>query len=168
MLLCAFVVPFVTWVIRLYDGPPMSLSDPNVLEIAPGVAVPLSVTHFTFSRSGGPGGQNVNKVSSKAMLCVVLADLAGHLDGATLDRLSRLAGSHLTLDGRIVLTCDESRSQHANKATCLQRLRELIVAARVRPKRRRKTKPSRGAKERRLQSKKQRGEIKQSRQQRFD
>jgi len=139
-----------------------------MLEIAPGLSLPLHLVEFTFSRSSGPGGQNVNKVNTKAALSVRLEDLAAHLDAPTLDRLRGLASSRLTVDDRLVVTCDESRSQHANKATCLERLRELIVRARVRPRKRKRTKPSRAAKERRLQAKKKRGEIKHARQARFD
>jgi ribosome-associated protein len=141
---------------------------PNTLDIAPGLAVPVSLLTFTFSRSSGPGGQNVNKLNTKATLSLKLEDLGPYVSAAVLERLRRLGGSRVTEDGRLMLTCDESRSQHANKAACVERLRQLIIESRHIPRRRRRTRPSRAAKERRLQSKKQRGQIKQSRQQRFD
>lgn len=138
------------------------------IQIAPGVTIPLAVLEFSFARSGGPGGQNVNKLNTKATLSVRLEDLAGYMDAPAVGRLARLAAGKITSDDRLVLQCEESRSQHANKATCIEKLRDLIVQALVRPKHRRKTKPSRGAKERRLQSKKQRGQIKEGRRGRFE
>ena len=143
-------------------------TQPNTLVVAPGVELPQSILAFRFSRSSGPGGQNVNKLNTKAMLSVSLKELASHIDPGTLGRLRHLAGSRVTVDDRLVIQCEESRSQVANRAECVIKLRELIVRARVVPKRRRKTKPSRGAKERRLQAKKNRGEIKQSRRERHD
>ena len=143
-------------------------SPPNTLEIAPGLVIPLHIIDFTFARSSGPGGQNVNKLNTKATLSLRLDDLVPYIPPGVLARLRRLAVHRTTDDGRLILSSEEFRSQHANKAGCLEKLRHLILQARVAPKPRRKTKPSRGAKERRLQSKKQRGQIKHSRQQRFE
>jgi len=134
---------------------------PGRAPLAPGVSVPASALEFNFVASGGPGGQNVNKVATKAELRVRLADLG--LPGPVAARLAVLAGRRLTDAGEIVISSDGHRSQSRNREECLVRLRELIVRAQVRPKVRRKTKPSRGSVERRLESKKRRGGIKRDR-----
>jgi ribosome-associated protein len=115
-----------------------------------------------YARSGGPGGQNVNKVSSKAELWVQLGAIRGMTHRA-LERLRAMAGSRLTGADELHLRAESERSQQANRDEVLQRLRELIVAARVEPKVRRRTKPSRAAKQRRLESKRKRGQIKSHR-----
>jgi ribosome-associated protein len=134
---------------------------PGRVPLAPGVAAPASALVFSFVASGGPGGQNVNKVATKAELRVRLADLP--LAGPVAARLAALAGRRLTEAGEIVISNDEHRSQSRNREECLARLRELIVRAQVKPKVRRKTRPSRGSVERRLESKKRRGGIKRER-----
>ncbi len=139
-------------------------SEPNLIEIAPGLSVPMWVLDFTFSRSGGPGGQNVNKLNTKATLSVLLGDLVGYIGAEAVERLRHLAGSKVTEDDRLLLVSQESRSQQANKADCVEKLRQLILQARVRPKRRKKTKPTYSSKLRRLKEKKHRGEIKRDRQ----
>ena len=117
---------------------------------------------WSFSRSGGPGGQNVNKVSTKAELRVPLSALRrfGPDDG---DRLEATAGRFLTAAGDILVTADETRSQADNRELCLARLKSIVTTATTRPKVRRKTKPSRGAKERRLKEKRVSSEKKQRR-----
>jgi ribosome-associated protein len=82
---------------------------------------------------------------------------------AAVGRLRALAGSRLTVEGQIHLSSDETRSQEGNRAEVMRRLREMIVEARREPKRRRKTKPTRGSKMRRLDAKRRRGEIKAGR-----
>jgi ribosome-associated protein len=136
---------------------------PNSIEIAPGLSVPERVLSFTFARSGGPGGQNVNKLNSKAILRVSLADLAPFLDWGTLQRLRIGAGKSVTDADELLIACEESRSAQGNKQECIEKLRDMILRARVRPKVRKKTKPSRGSKERRIESKKRRGDIKRGR-----
>jgi ribosome-associated protein len=136
----------------------------NRIPIAPGVLLAESALRFTFSRSGGPGGQNVNKLSTKATLTVQTDDLADVLPIWALKRLLIHAGSRLTSDGeRIILTDSSSRSQHANKLACLAKLRLMVVEAMNRPRRRRPTKPSRGSIQRRLDAKRQRSERKSQR-----
>ena len=116
---------------------------------------------FSFVASAGPGGQNVNKRATKAQLRVRLADLP--LTHAQQGRLARLAGSLLTASGDLLIIADDRRSQGQNKSACVDRLSALVKQALVAPKVRRPTKPSRGSKERRLQEKKVRGQIKRRR-----
>lgn len=113
----------------------------------------------TFSRASGPGGQNVNKVSSAVELRFEAARSPA-LAPAVKARLRRLAGRRWTLEGTIVLHVDETRSQARNREIARERLADLIRAALVAPKRRIATKPTLGSKRRRLAAKKERGEIK--------
>jgi len=136
---------------------------PSGTEIAPGLFIPESALHFSFARSGGPGGQNVNKVSSKARLAILLADLQRILARGTYERLLVQAASRINDAGDLVITSDESRSQLANRAICLERLRNILLEAKRVPRVRRATKPSKSAKQRRLGAKKHRGEIKRGR-----
>lgn len=117
---------------------------------------------WSFARSGGPGGQNVNKVSTKAEVRVTISNLRrfGHDD---LQRLRTTAGRFITSGGEIVITADETRSQADNRERCLSRLKSIVTAATTRPKVRKKTKPSRGSKERRLKAKRVSSEKKQRR-----
>jgi ribosome-associated protein len=127
------------------------------IEVAPGVRA--AALRIQFSRSGGPGGQNVNKINSKVQLWVALADLSGlPLDAKA--RLRGLAGSRLTAGGDIHIASDTHRTQAANRREVMDRLRELIVQAQKRPKTRRKTRPGKAARERRLAGKRQRSQVK--------
>ncbi|MEZ6210076.1 MAG: peptide chain release factor-like protein [Phycisphaerales bacterium] len=99
---------------------------------------------FAATRSTGPGGQNVNKRST-AWSCGSRW-MRSRCRG--LPRLARMAGSRLTAEGELILASEEHRSQKRNKDECLERLRELLVRAMVKPKPRKKTKPSKGSKER--------------------
>ena len=142
----------------------MDQESPSHIPLAPGVSLPESTVRFTFSRSSGPGGQNVNKLSTKAQLHVPLAALRERIgDGATM-RLASLAGpARLTAEGEVMITADDTRSQRMNRSLCIERLRDLVLQALRPPRLRRRTRPTRGSKERRIESKKRRGAIKSHR-----
>jgi len=127
-----------------------------------GVWVAADAIRLAYSRASGPGGQNVNKVNTKAELWVKLADLRGIAPDA-LARLAVNAATYLTIDGEIHLTASTERSQAQNRKEIFDKLRNLILLALVRPKRRHKTRPTRASRRRRLDEKRHRGEIKSSR-----
>jgi ribosome-associated protein len=137
------------------------------VEVAPGVVAPAGALRLQFARSGGPGGQNVNKLNTKAELWVDVDALTG-LRRSAIARLKDAAGRRLTAAGEIHLVSESERGQEANRALVMQRLREMIVAAKVEPKVRRKSKPSRAQKARRLEQKKRRSEVKSLRRSPFD
>lgn len=112
-----------------------------------------------FIRASGPGGQNVNKVSSAVELRFEAAR-SPNLTGAIKARLKRLAGRRWTKEGALVLQVDETRSQVRNREIARDRLAALIEQATHAPKRRIATRPSLGAKKRRIKAKKVRGEVK--------
>ena len=132
------------------------------LRLAPGVTVPEGMIVFSTSRSGGPGGQHVNKTESKVELRVPLHAIVG-LGLRAIDRLAVLAGERLTADGELILTCEETRSQRQNRELVIERLGVLIREARAVPKVRKPSKPSWGSKQRRLGEKSQRAEVKRQR-----
>jgi ribosome-associated protein len=132
------------------------------LIISPDVAIPDEEFEWKFVRSSGPGGQNVNKVSSAVQLRFLLPQNSSLPVGAR-NRLRRLAGQKLIDDGSILINARSERSQEQNRRAALARLAELIRAALIEPKVRRKTRPTRASKERRIDSKKRRGTTKQGR-----
>ncbi len=136
----------------------------NVMEITGVLTVPDDEFHFSFARSGGPGGQNVNKVSSKAILhWNVLANVSLPLEVRA--RLRDQQANRITVEGDLVVQGQRHRDQAKNVEDCLAKLREMIVRAATPPKPRKKTKPSRGSKERRLEAKRQQSRRKSQRRQ---
>lgn len=117
---------------------------------------------FSFARSSGPGGQNVNKVNTKATLRWS-PGASESLPTAVQRRFVERFGSRLTGEGELVLQSGTHREQSRNATECLDRLRALVLAVARPPKQRRPTKPTRASKERRLQSKQQRSRTKQLR-----
>ena len=116
----------------------------------------------SFVRASGPGGQNVNKVSSAVMLRFDVAN-SPSLDEWTKERLLRLAGSKATKDGVLVIKVQDHRDQSVNRATAQERLVAMIAEASIRPKTRRATKPTYSSKLKRLDGKSRRADVKAGR-----
>ncbi|MEO1583297.1 MAG: alternative ribosome rescue aminoacyl-tRNA hydrolase ArfB [Planctomycetota bacterium] len=139
-------------------------AEPSRLRLAPGAHADAASIEFVFVASSGPGGQNVNKRATKARLRLAVSEISMPEPART--RLRRLAGSQLSDADEIVIACDEHRSQKRNRDAAIGRLRTLVARAMVRPTPRKKTRPSRGAVERRLKQKRIRSETKSRRQKR--
>jgi ribosome-associated protein len=131
------------------------------------ISIPQEELHFTFARSSGAGGQNVNKVNSKAVLRWYPGTSAV-LGEAAKGRFMARYGAKLAADGAMVLMSDRFRDQGRNVADCLDKLKEMIASVLKPPKVRRATKPTFGSKQRRLKAKKEASEKKQSRRWRGD
>ncbi len=123
-----------------------------MIRITDRLAIAESEVRLSFVGASGPGGQNVNKVAT-AVLARFDAARSPSLPEAVRQRLMRLAGGRLTREGEVVIEAQRHRSQEMNRRDAIERLAELIRRAAQTPKRRRGTRPSRAAKERRLESK---------------
>ena len=144
------------------------MQDPNfalrtMIRITDAIAIDEGELEERFIRASGPGGQNVNKLSSAVQLRFDVRH-SPSLPADVRARLERLAGNRLTRAGVLVITAQRHRTQERNRADALERLRDLIRRAAIAPRPRRPTRPTGGARENRLESKKRRSRIKGLRQ----
>jgi ribosome-associated protein len=129
---------------------------------ASGSLPPAAELSFEFSRSSGPGGQNVNKVSTAVRLRFDVRRSRSLAEDAK-ERLIGLAGRRVTGDGVLIIEARRFRTQDKNRQDALERLRDLLARARRRPKRRKRTKPTTQSREQRLEGKRRRSAIKKNR-----
>jgi ribosome-associated protein len=136
--------------------------DERVLFVPPAVRIPLAEFSFTFARSGGPGGQNVNKVNSKAVMRWRVLE-SPSLDERVRVRFVEQNRQRMTDAGDFLLTSQRFRDQPKNIQDCYDKLREMLARAVAQPKRRKATRPTAGSRRRRLTDKRQRSAAKQLR-----
>lgn len=140
---------------------------PRPLIVNADISIPAAELGISYARSAGPGGQNVNKVNSKAILRWRVVD-SSSLPAAIRQRFLARYASRVTNDGEVVISADEYREQPRNLTACYERLRAMIVSVVTPPRRRVKTRPSRGSVERRIESKQRNSQKKQGRRGGFD
>ena len=133
-----------------------------MLQINPEIVISDNEISFSFSRSSGPGGQNVNKVATAVQLRFDLKNSPSLPNDVKL-RLIKLAGNRVTSEGILLIDARRSRSQSQNREDALNRLKNLILEALYKPKQRKRTKPTMASKEKRLKEKKARSKLKVSR-----
>lgn len=126
------------------------------------ITIPDDEIVFVYSRAGGPGGQHVNKVETRAQLRFALFKSRVFDDGQKA-RLAHAAGRRLTADGELLMSCGKHRERSRNRDDLLERLRAFVLEALAPKKVRKKTKPTRGSQQRRLASKQRRSDIKRDR-----
>lgn len=132
------------------------------INISPTIQIKDEELQFSFARSGGPGGQNVNKVNSKAVLRFALT-LSPNLPADVKERFIAKYGARLTTEGELILTSQRYRDQAANVEDCVQKLKEMILSVATKPVARKKTRPSLAAQRRRVESKRETAIKKQQR-----
>jgi ribosome-associated protein len=132
------------------------------LVVRPGIVVPAEAMQMHAVRSGGPGGQNVNKVASKVELRVDVSRITG-LDPSAHERLRAHAGGALDAEGWLRVTSQRTRDQRMNLEDARDKVCAIVLRALVRPRPRRKTRPTRGSVERRIEDKKRRAQVKAGR-----
>jgi ribosome-associated protein len=133
-----------------------------MLTVEPDIRIPLAEFQFTFVRSAGPGGQNVNKVNTKAVLRWPLTASPSLPDGVR-QRFRAKYGNRLTTEGELVLSSQRFRDQGRNKADCLEKVQTMLASVARPPVRRRRTRPTKASKTRRLEQKRRRSEHKEGR-----
>ncbi len=138
-----------------------------MLVVTPQLQIPLAEFEITYARSSGPGGQNVNKVNSKAVLRWAVRGSPA-LPEAVRERFLQEYGNRLTTEGELLVTSQRYRDAPRNSHDCLEKLRTLLLRVVNPPKRRRATRPTRGSVERRLQGKRRQSAAKQNRRLRED
>ena len=153
-------VPWIT--VRQNDDMDRVMERPSHIFVTRSISLPEDELQFRFVRASGPGGQNVNKVSTAVELRFD-AWRSPSLSDAVRTRLLALAGRRVTNDGVIVIDAQRHRTQERNRADAIERLVELIRQATVVPRVRRPTRPTRGSQERRIAGKKKRAEHKSGR-----
>lgn len=133
-----------------------------MIPVTDAIAIDESELHLDFVRASGPGGQNVNKVSSAVQLRFDVRNTAA-LSPAVRERLIRLGGKRVTTEGVLIIQAARFRTQERNRQDAIDRLVQLVRRAAQKPKHRVKTRPSLASKERQLAQKKRRGHLKKTR-----
>ncbi len=143
------------------------MSDDSTIRINPRLNIPAAELEFRFSTSSGPGGQHVNRSETKVTLRFDVAE-SPSLSEAQRERVLRKLASRLDKDGVLQIQAQESRSQRKNREAAVGRFRAMLAEALRKPKRRRRTMPTKAAVEKRLAAKRQRAALKRDRSRKTD